>query len=132
MYRKVISYTDYDGNACQDECLFNLSKAELMEMNFSAEGGMHKMLERIVKTNDTNKIIAVFKEIILKAYGEKSDDGKRFIKYDRDGHRLADDFAQTEAYSELFMELATDEAAATDFINGVIPKAMADEIATRS
>ena len=130
MHKEVITYIDYDGVEQTEEFLFNLNKAELMEMNFSASGGMEKMLKRIVEAKDTKRIVEVFKDIILKAYGEKSDDGKRFIKY-RDGHNLADDFAQSEAYSELFMKLATDEDAAIAFINGIIPKQLADELAAK-
>lgn len=130
MIKKTITYTDYEGNSRTEDFYFNLSKPELMEMDFSADGGMEKMIKKIVDAQDTKKIIEVFKDIILRSYGEKSPDGKRFIKV-RDGHKLAEEFAQTEAYSELFMELATDDKAATDFINGVIPQSLANELATR-
>ena len=92
---------------------------------------MEQMIQRIIDTQDRKRIVEIFKEIILKAYGEKSLDGKRFEKI-RDGKRLADDFAQTEAYSILFMELATDSGAATAFINGVMPQGLAAEAAERS
>lgn len=128
MIKKTLTYTDYDGNERTEDFYFNLSKAELMEMDFSASGGMEKMIKRIVDAQDTKRIIEVFKDIILKSYGEKSADGRRFIKVS-DGRRLAEDFAQTEAYSELFMELATNDKAATEFINGVIPQSLAAEIA---
>ena len=130
MIKKTITYTDYDGETRTEDFFFNLSKPELMEMDFSATGGMEKMIKKIVDAQDTAKIIEVFKDIILRSYGEKSEDGKRFIKV-RDGHKLAEEFAQTEAYSELFMELATDDKAATEFINGVIPQSLAAEIAAR-
>lgn len=128
MIKKTLTYTDYDGNERTEDFYFNLSKAELMEMDFSASGGMEKMIKRIVDAQDTKRIIEVFKDIILKSYGEKSADGRRFIKVS-DGRRLAEDFAQTEAYSELFMELATNDKAATEFINGVIPQSLAAEMA---
>jgi hypothetical protein len=128
MIKKTLTYTDYDGNERTEDFYFNLSKAELMEMDFSASGGMEKMIKRIVDAQDTKRIIEVFKDIILKSYGEKSADGRRFIKVS-DGRRLAEDFAQTEAYSELYMELATNDKAATEFINGVIPQSLAAEIA---
>lgn len=121
MLKKTITYTDYDGNERIEDFYFNLSKAELMEMNFNTEGGMEKTIKRIVDTKDVKQLIEIFKDIILKAYGEKSDDGKRFIKV-RDGHKLCEDFAQTEAYSELFMELASNDELASDFINGIIPQ----------
>lgn len=130
MYRRVIEYMDYDGNMQKGEFFFNLTKTELMEMNYSESGGMEKMLQRIVETNDVKKLIAVFKDLILRSYGEKSDDGKRFIKM-RDGHRLSDDFSQTEAFSELFMDLATNEDSANEFIRGIVPKSVADEVASR-
>lgn len=130
MIKKTITYTDYDGNSRTEDFYFNLSKPELMEMDFSASGGMEKMIKKIIDTQDTQKIIEVFKDIILRSYGEKSPDGKRFIKV-RDGHSLSEEFAQTEAYSELFMELATNDKAASEFINGVIPQSLAEEIAAR-
>lgn len=130
MIKKSVTYTDYDGNERTEDFFFNLTKAELMEMNFSATGGMEKLLKRIIETQDQKQIIEVFKDIILKSYGEKSADGKRFIKV-RDGHRLAEDFEQTEAYSELFVELSTDDKAASEFINGIIPQSLAAEIAAR-
>ena len=128
MIKKTITYTDYDGETRTEDFYFNLSKTELMEMNFSANGGMEKMLKKIIDASDVQKIIEVFKDIILRSYGEKSDDGKRFVKV-RDGHKLAEEFAQTEAFSELFMELATDDKAAAEFINGVIPQSLAAEVA---
>lgn len=127
MIKKTISYTDYDGNQRSDDYYFNFTKAELVEMEASEAGGMRKMLESIVKANDTKKIIEVFKEIILKSYGVKSPDGKRFIK----NQEVLDEFVQSEAYSELFMELASDDKAAVAFVNGVFPKEYAAQIAAQ-
>jgi hypothetical protein len=118
MIKKTITYTDYDGNDRTEDFYFNLTKAEVMEMEMMTDGGLQKMIEKIIQTSDTKKIIEIFKGIILKSYGEKSPDGRRFIKNDE----LRDAFSQTEAYSQLFMELATDAKAATDFVNGVIPQ----------
>lgn len=131
MIGKTIAYEDYNGNQRKETFFFHLSKAELMEMELVQDGGMEQMIQRIIDTQDRKRIVEIFKEIILKAYGEKSLDGKRFEKI-RDGKRLADDFAQTEAYSILFMELATDSGAATAFINGVMPQGLAAEAAERS
>jgi hypothetical protein len=131
MIKWPITYTDFEGNEETEEFRFHLSKSELLEMNLSQSGGMDKMLQRIINTKDTQKIVEVFKDIILRSYGELSDDGRRFVKV-KDGHRLADDFAQTPAYDELFMELASDEKKAADFINGIIPKSVADEVAARA
>lgn len=124
MLKKTISYTDYDGNARKEDFFFNLSKAELTEMQLSSEGGLEKKINRIVQTQDNKEIIALFKDIICKSYGIKSDDGKRFIKTPE----ITEAFIQTEAYSELFMELATDDKAAAEFINGIVPAAVAEQI----
>jgi len=117
MLKKTITYTDYDGNQRTEDFYFNLSKAEVTEMEMSTEGGLTKMLEKIVQEKDAKRIIETFKDLILKAHGQKSPDGKRFIKT----QELRDAFSQTEAYSELFMELAMNAEAAAAFVNGIIP-----------
>lgn len=117
MIKQTIKYTDYDGIERTEDFWFNLNKAEIMEMELTTVGGMQKMLERIVAEQDSKRIVEIFKDIILRSYGQKSPDGKRFIK----NKELTDAFVQTEAYSELFMLLATDAEAATKFINGVVP-----------
>lgn len=131
MIKWPITYTDYEGNEVTEEFRFALNRSELMEMNFSAAGGMEKMLQKIIDTKDVKKMIEIFKELIMKSYGELSDDGRRFIKT-RDGHSLAEDFAQTAAYDELYMQLATDDKKAADFINGVIPKDLAKQVEAQS
>lgn len=117
MLKKTITYTDFDGNERTEDFYFNLSKAEVLEMEMGITGGMTQMLKRIVSAQDGEKIMRTFKEIILKAYGEKSPDGKRFVK----SEDLSTEFSQTEAYSQLFMELALDADAASIFVNGIIP-----------
>ena len=117
MLKKTITYTDYNGSERTEDFYFNLSKAEIMEMEMSTAGGLTEMIQKIVAAQDSPAIIKVFKELILKAYGEKSPDGKRFIKSDE----ISTAFSQTEAYSQLFMELATDADAAAKFVNGIIP-----------
>ena len=117
MLKKSITYTDYNGTERTENFYFNLSKAEIMEMEMSTAGGLAERIQRIVETQDAPEIIKIFKELILKAYGEKSGDGKRFIK----NAELTEAFAQTEAYSNLFMELATDAEAASQFVNGIVP-----------
>ena len=118
MLKKTITYTDYDGVQRTEDFYFNLSKAEIAEMELSTAGGLDKTINRIVAEQDGARIIALFKDLVLKSYGKKSDDGRRFIK----NQELRDDFAQTEAYSDLFMELATDADAAAAFVNGIVPK----------
>ena len=115
--KKTITYTDYNGTERTEDFYFNLSKAELMEMEMSTTGGMIELIQRIVASQDSPAIIKIFKDLIMKAYGEKSLDGKRFIK----SEEISNAFAQTEAYSQLFMELATDADAAAKFVNGIIP-----------
>lgn len=117
MLKKTITYTDYNNVERTEDFYFNLTKAELMEMEMGAVGGLSGMIEKIVSAKDAPAIIKVFKELVLKAYGEKSADGKRFIK----SKEISDAFSQTEAYSQLFMELATDADAASKFVNGIAP-----------
>ena len=123
MYSKKVKYEDYDGNEREVELYFNLNKAELLELQLSWDGGLEKVLEKIIAEKDQKRMIEMFKMIILKAYGEKSLDGNRFIKTPD----VVEAFTQTEAYSELFMELATDDKAASEFINGIMPKKLIEE-----
>ena len=117
MLKKTIKYTDFDGNERTEDFYFNITKAEALEIEMSTNGGLVKQLSTIVLEKDASKVLEIFKTIILKAYGEKSPDGKKFIK----NQELREQFAATEAYSELFMELM-DHEKATEFINGIIPK----------
>lgn len=119
MLKKSITFTDYDGNERTENFWFNLSKAECMEMELSTNGGMQQMIEKIISEKDQAKIVKIFKEIILKSYGEKSPDGKHFYK----SPEISAGFASTEAYSELFMELATNADKAAEFMNAVLPAA---------
>lgn len=117
MLKKTIKFNDYNGVERTEDYYFNLTEAEVMEMELSTAGGFAEMVNRIVAAQDAPTIISIFKDLIKKAYGVKSPDGKRFIKSDE----LFAEFSQTEAYSKLFMELAIDEKAAADFVNGIIP-----------
>lgn len=116
MIAKTITYVDYNGVERTETFHFNLNKAELMEMELSTTGGMTETVHRIVEAQDTASLVEIFKTMILKSYGVKSADGKRFIKSDE----LRAEFEQTEAYSQLFMELATNNDAAAAFMNGII------------
>lgn len=118
MIKKTITYIDYNGVERTEDFYFNISKPQIMEKELTTEGGYIEMIQRIISAKDVSSIVKVFKELILEAYGEKSSDGKRFIK----SPELSEAFAQTEAYSMLFMELATNTEAATEFINGIIPQ----------
>ena len=123
MLKKTITYTDYNGITRTEDFYFNLTKAEIMEMQLSTNGGLDVMIKKIIDSQDAPSIIKIFKELILKAYGEKSDDGKRFVK----SKEISEGFAQTEAYSQLFMELATDTDAASKFVNGIVPADLAQK-----
>ena len=119
MLKKTITYVDYNGTDRTEDFYFNLTKAEIMEMEMSTAGGLAEMITNVVNAKDGTAIIKIFKELILKAYGVKSPDGKRFIK----SQEVIDEFVQTEAYSQLFMELATDADAAAKFVNAIMPNA---------
>lgn len=123
MLKKTIKYTDFNDEEVTEDHFFHLSKAELVEMEMSHEGGLSATLERIVATEDVKSIIQEFKNIILSSYGQKSADGRRFIK----NQQLREEFESSEAYSTLFMELVTDTDAAIEFINGIIPQGLAEE-----
>lgn len=125
MLKKTITYTDYNDVERTETFWFGLSEAELTEMELSTVGGLSEMMRKIVATRDMPTMIKVFKDLILRSYGEKSPDGKRFIK----SEELSSAFAQTEAYSILFMELASDDQAAANFVNGIVPKKVADQMA---
>lgn len=117
MLKKTIKYKDFNGNEREEDFYFNLMQSEIAELELSTAGGFTESIQKIIQTQDGPEIIKQFKKIILKSYGEKSADGKRFIKSDE----LSEAFSQTNAYSELFMELATDDEAASVFINGIVP-----------
>ena len=121
MLKKLIKYTDYDGRERSENFYFYMSKAELMEMELGTVGGMQNLIQLIIDKQDIPKIMEAFKTIILKAYGEKSPDGRRFIK----SKELSEAFSQTEAYSNLYMELITNAEAAAAFINGIVPEDIA-------
>lgn len=125
MLKKIITYTDYNGMERTEPFYFNLTKAEVMEMEMSVHGGLAEMIQKVVDAKDQPAIIKIFKELVLKAYGEKSDDGKRFMK----SEELATAFSQTEAYSILFMELATNADAASEFVNGIVPADLSKQAA---
>lgn len=122
MIKWPITYTDYNGETQTEDFYFNLNKAEVMELNLEANGSYGEYLQRAVEQRDGKKLAYEFKRLILKAYGEKSPDGRRFIKSDE----MSTAFEQTEAFSELYMQLATEENAASKFIEGVLPKIPSD------
>lgn len=121
MLKRTITYTDYEGNTRTEDFYFNLSQAEVMKMEMSEEGGLEKLLKKIIAEQNHTKIMEYFDDFIMRSYGEKSPDGKRFVK----SSELSKAFSETEAYSILFMELCTDAKAASAFVNAVLPNAPA-------
>lgn len=124
MLKKTITYTDYDDVERTEDFYFNLTKAECAEFIYSEEGGIDKMIKRAVQEKDNKKIVEIFKKLIEISYGEKSPDGRRFIK----SKELSEAFMQTEAYSNLFMELSQSETEAIKFVKGILPKDIASEV----
>jgi hypothetical protein len=121
--KKTITYEDFNGDTVSEDFYFNLSKAELVELETSHKEGLAESIKKIIEDQDGAGIIREFKKIILKAYGKRSPDGRRFIK----NQDIRDEFESTEAYSVLFMELVTDAEAAADFINAVVPHGLIAE-----
>ena len=122
MLKKTITYSDFNGNKRTEDFYFNLSEAELAQLQLSENGGYTEWVQDIANAGDNKTLAQIFKDIIMLAYGEKSTDGKYFFKQDPDGRSLANRFAQTEAFSVLYMELITNTDAASAFMNGIIPE----------
>lgn len=125
MLKKTIKYKDFNDEEVEEDFYFHLSKAEIVELEMSVDGGLSESLKKIVASEDTKMIIAEFKKIILMSYGQRSDDGRFFRKT----QELRDEFESSEAYSTLFMELLTDMTAAIEFINGIVPTGLMEEAA---
>lgn len=124
MLKKTVKYTDYNGVERTENFYFNLNKAEVLELQAGTEGGFADRLQKIIDANDLPAIIAEFKKMVLMAYGEKSADGRYFLKEDEDGRSLANKFKQSEAYSKIYMELSTNTEKAIEFVKGIIPSDM--------
>ena len=124
MIKKTMTYTDYNGNERTEDFYFHLNKAEITKMEMSTQGGMAERIQRIVAAQDQPAIIEVFEDLIQKSYGVKTPDGKGFVKRKED----LEAFIATEAYSDLFMELATNADAASEFVNGIIPADLAKQL----
>lgn len=118
MLKKTITYEDCEGNKVTEDFWFNLTQAEVVKLNYSCPGGLEEYTKKCAKDNDMESVLNLFEKIITTAYGEKSADGKRFVK----SKEQTDAFMQTEAYSNLFIELVTDTEAAQAFVKGITPK----------
>lgn len=124
MLKKTITYTDYDGMERTEDFWFNLSKTELTKLDAELPGGVLGVLRKIIDKKDRKALVDFIETLILRSYGEKTLDGKRFVKTPD----MAEEFMQTPAYDELFMSILSDTDSQTSFINGVIPQSMAKEI----
>ena len=128
MYKKTITYTDYNGQTQVEDAYFHLSEPELVDMELADDIGLRGRIEKVVASNDNREIMRLFKEIILMSYGLKSEDGKRFVKSDA----ALEAFKSSAAYSTLFMELASDADAAAAFVNGLLPAGLVEKVAQTS
>lgn len=124
MLKRPITYEDFNGETVTDIYYFHLSKPELLKLQVGNAGGLNGLIQRIIETKDGEGIIAEFEKIVLMSYGQKSDDGKRFTK----SEELRTEFSQTAAYQTLFMEIATNDTKAVEFLKGILPADMQDEI----
>jgi hypothetical protein len=131
MFKKTITYTDFFGDKRTEDFYFNMNKAEVVEWQYSINGGINRLFEKIVNDGDQTLLVNTIKDLIRRSYGERSIDGKRFEKK-RNGQYLFDDFEQTMAYEALFMELIQDEKAAADFINGLMPPDLVAQMAAKN
>ena len=125
MIKKTVTYEDIEGNKRTEDFYFNLTKAELSEMASSEEGGFENYLKRIIETKDANKMIAIIKDIIAKSYGVRTDDGKFFRK----SKELSEAFLGSDAYSEVFMDIAANPDKANEFMLGILPTSIREEVA---
>jgi hypothetical protein len=128
MFKKTITYTDYNDVKRTETFFFNLTKAEVLEMELGTVGGLSAMIQGVIDAKDTPALIKIFKDLVLRAYGEKSADGKRFIK----SPELSEAFSQTEAYSDIFMELATNDKEAAEFVKGITPQGLENYVQDKS
>lgn len=118
MIKKTVTYKDFNGTVRTEDFYFNLTEAELTEMELGVDGGMKALLEQIIAEKDQARMVEYFKRMVLLAYGKKTIDGRGFEK----SEKLRNEFAPSVPYSIIFMELARDAKAAADFVNGIIPE----------
>lgn len=131
MLRRDITYTNFDGVEVTDTLYFNLSKSELILWQTSENGGLAEKLQKMLNQKDGKLIMQTFYDILLKSYGEKSADGRRFIKSDE----LSKAFSETPAFDILFSELLSDPEKALLFVRQVMPpefQAQLDNVGAQS
>lgn len=123
MFEKKIRYTDYNDVVREETIRFNLNRAEIQNLELTTDGGLEAFINKMMEEQDNKKLADFFKELVLMSYGEKSLDGKHFMKKAPDGHLLRDDFEQTEAFAEIYMWLLSGTDAVVQFVDGIRPKA---------
>lgn len=128
MYKKVLRYVDYNDVPQERTFLFNMTETELTKMQYSVDGTFQEYVQKLAENKDEGKMIELIENFVVMSYGEKSSDGQRFVKETPDGRRLGRDFLQTEAYNALFMELMTDTNAVIEFITGILPAKVRNQI----
>ena len=125
MLRKEVEYKDFDGNDRKDVLWFLLNEVEITEMDLETSGGLVKYMESIIDTNDVNQLITIFKDLLIRSYGERSMDGKHFYKDDK----IRNEFVSSAAYPVLYMEMVSDADKAVEFINGIVPSNIREQMA---
>lgn len=123
MIKKTVTYEDFDGNERTEDFYFHLTEQELTEWELSVDGGLSGVLSRIMNSKDNKKLIEIFKDLLIRSYGVKTPDGRGFVK----NQEVLNDFIYTQAFSDIYMELATNDKAASEFVNGIIPAKLAAE-----
>lgn len=124
MFKKTMTYTDWNGVERTEDVYFNLSKAEILEMQLTTEGGFDNMLERMIKAKDTIALVKLYKQLILKAYGKKSEDGRRFEK----SEEITREFIESPLFSDVYMELTLDDEKAQEFVRGIMPADLSRQV----
>lgn len=126
MFAKTVTYEDFDGEKRTETYMFNLTKSELlMWITTEGEYTLDKVLERLVEKKNGRQIMETVEDLLHRSYGVKSLDGRKFEK----SEEIWKDFFYTEAYSQIFMELVTDENKTAEFVNGLVSKDLAEAVA---
>lgn len=118
MVKETIKYIGFDDQAREEDFYFNLNKTELMEAELSVPGGLSVAFEKAMKAKNVAAIVFMFRDLLWRAYGEKTPDGRGFHK----SPQLTQSFVETPAYDKLFMELVTSEDKARIFLDNLMPK----------
>jgi len=124
MIKKTVTYEDFNGEKKTKELWFHFSESEITNEELTTEGGLYNTIRKMTEEQDRIMLAKLFRQIILKSYGEKSADGERFMK----SQEIMDNFEHSAAYDALYMELATDTQKVSDFVKGTLPKNLAARV----